>query len=62
VANLKVERDYHKAMEVVLQRTQKMESGYDRPHWSTPVRKMCIPLHSPEDKERSFEWQKVKMN
>jgi len=62
VANLKVERDYHKAMEVVLQRTQKMEGGHDRPHWSTPVRKMCIPLRSPEDEERSFKWQKAKMN
>jgi site-specific recombinase XerD len=44
VADLKVERDYHKAMEVVLQRTQGTE---DRPRaWSTVRRKggTVIPL------------------
>lgn len=61
VANLKVERDYHKAMEVVLQKTQGKE---DRPRervWSTPVRRggTCIPLHAPvEDTERSDAWVK----
>lgn len=44
VANLKVERDYHKAMEVVMQKTQGAE---DRPRtWSTVKRKggTIIPL------------------
>jgi hypothetical protein len=48
-ANLKVQRDYYKAMEVVLQRTQ--EHGYNNgrqkegtvPPWR--VRRTCIPLH-----------------
>jgi site-specific recombinase XerD len=72
VANLKVERDYHKAMEVVLQRTQRREDEYDHPRksttWSTPVRKkggMCIPLRPREEarvqpvdeKERSHGWR-----
>ncbi|MDY0111225.1 MAG: tyrosine-type recombinase/integrase [Candidatus Krumholzibacteria bacterium] len=60
VANLKVERDYHKAMEVVLQKTQGKE---DRPRervWSTPVRRggTCIPLKPVKDTERSDEWVK----
>ena len=72
VANLKVERDYHKAMEVVLQRTQGREDEHDHPRkspaWITPVRKkggMCIPLRPREEAgvqpveetERSDGWR-----
>jgi site-specific recombinase XerD len=52
-ANLKVQRDYYKAMELVLQRTQ--EHGDDNgrrkeatvPSWR--VRRSCIPLHPREN-------------
>jgi site-specific recombinase XerD len=52
-ANLKVQRDYYKAMEVVLQRTQ--EHGFNNgkqkaatvPPWQ--VRRTCIPLHRHEN-------------
>jgi site-specific recombinase XerD len=71
VANLKVERDYYKAMEVVLQRTHGREDGHDHPRtstWSTPVRRnggTCIHLHPREkagvqpveEKERSHRWR-----
>jgi hypothetical protein len=48
-ANLKVQRDYYKAMELVLQRTQEYRDDNGRrkeatvPSWR--VRRMCIPLH-----------------
>ena len=56
-ANLKVQRDYYKAMELVLQRTQ--EHGYNSgrqkegtvPPWR--VRRTCIPLHRREEAEDS---------
>jgi site-specific recombinase XerD len=53
VANLKVQRDYYKAMELVLQRTQERSHTTGRqkekavPSWQ--VRRMCIPLHSQEE-------------
>jgi site-specific recombinase XerD len=56
-ANLKVQRDYYKAMELVLQRTQ--EHGYNNgrqkegtvPPWR--VRRTCIPLHRRENADDS---------
>jgi len=55
VANLKAQRDYHKAMEIVLQRTNGRKDGRDHSRkstpWSTPVRKeggTCIHLHPRE--------------
>lgn len=56
-ANLKVQRDYYKAMELVLQRTQ--EHGGDNgrrkeapvPPWR--VRRTCIPLHPRENADDS---------
>lgn len=39
VANLKVQRDYYKAMETVLQRTQKTDEDRTRP-WATARRRM----------------------
>jgi site-specific recombinase XerD len=56
-ANLKVQRDYYKAMELVLQRTQ--EHGDDKgrrkeatvPPWR--VRRACIPLHPRENADGS---------
>jgi site-specific recombinase XerD len=62
-ANLKVQRDYYKAMELVLQRTQDRTGTQKEgtvPPWQ--VRRMCIPLHpredAPEDKanEGSQRW------
>jgi len=55
VANLKVQRDYYKAMEVVLQRTQGREDEGDRSYHSPPTRQAkrqdgnCIRLY-PEEK------------
>jgi site-specific recombinase XerD len=52
-ANLKVQRDYYKAMEAVLQRTQEHGDHNGRqkegtvPPWR--VRRACIPLHRRED-------------
>jgi hypothetical protein len=64
VANLKVERDYHKAMEVVLQKTQGAEDHLRA--WSTVRRKggTLIPLKPGEDTERSNGWvqERIKRN
>ena len=66
-ANLKVQRDYYKAMELVLQRTQ--EHGDDNgrrkeatvPPWR--VRRTCIPLHRREDADDSGrEWMAGRAN
>jgi len=57
VANLKVQRDYYKAMELVLQRTQERngESQKNVRHWATPAKRTaCIRLVDAE--ERSHEW------
>ena len=51
VANLKVQRDYYKAMETVLQRTQKREEDRKRP-WAT-TRRRALRL---VDDERSHGW------
>lgn len=64
-ANLKVQRDYYKAMELVLQRTQG-NPGRQRndtvPPWQ--VRRMCTPLRPREEAggeaEGSQRWQAVK--
>jgi site-specific recombinase XerD len=45
-ANLKVQRDYYKAMELVLQRTQERPAKGAVPSWR--VRRACIPLHPRE--------------
>jgi site-specific recombinase XerD len=56
-ANLKVQRDYYKAMEVVLQRTQEHGGKNGRqkegtvPPWR--VRRTCLPLHRREDADES---------
>ena len=56
-ANLKVQRDYYKAMELVLQRTQAHgynsggQKGDTVPPWR--VRRTCIPLHRQEDADDS---------
>jgi len=68
VANLKVQRDYHRAMELVLQRTQEKDEG-DRKNvgrrWVIPVKRTaCISLVGSTE-ERSHEWraaEKTKRN
>jgi len=51
VANLKVQRDYYKAMELVMQRTQKYDTGKDR---------FREDLKLVENEQRSHGWQAVK--
>jgi hypothetical protein len=43
VANLKVQRDYYKAMEIVLQRTQGRDEDRKRP-WATARRRASLQL------------------
>ena len=74
VANLKVRRDYYKAMEAVLQRTQGREDGGDHPRKAalqSTTGGTCIHLHPREktdvkpveDKERSHGWrERVRRN
>jgi integrase len=56
-ANLKVQRDYYKAMELVLQRTQEHGENSGRrkegtvPPWR--VRRTCLPLHRRADADGS---------
>jgi site-specific recombinase XerD len=52
VANLKVQRDYYKAMETVLQRTQGNDEDRKRP-WATAKRRASLRL---VDDERSHGW------
>lgn len=47
VANLKVQRDYYKAMEAVLQRTQKTDEDRTRP-WATARRRLRLVERSDE--------------
>ena len=53
VANLKVQKDYYKAMETVLQRTQGRDENRKRP-WATAKRTASVRL---VDGERSHGWQ-----
>ena len=56
VANLKVQRDYYKAMELVLQRTQEhgiRTEGRKRHRSTWRVRRTCIPLHPRENADDS---------
>jgi len=52
VANVKVQRDYYKAMETVLQRTQGRDEDRKRP-WATARRRASLRL---VDDERSHGW------
>ncbi len=56
VANLKVQRDYYKAMETVLQRTQGRNGGGQKNgrHWE---RKASIHLIESSAEKRSHEWR-----
>ncbi len=57
-ANLKVQRDYYQAMELVLQRTQDGNDNGRKKEGTVPpwrVRRMCIPLHRRKDAD-SAEW------
>jgi hypothetical protein len=66
-ANLKVQRDYYKAMELVLQRTQEhrddsgRRKGVTVPPWR--VRRTCFPLHPRENADgRGREWMAGRAN
>jgi len=55
VANLKVQRDYYKAMEKVLQRTQGKDDDRKRP-WTTARRRASLHLVESAE-ERSHGWK-----
>ena len=57
VANLKVQRDYYKAMEKVLQRTQGKDDDRKRP-WTTARRRASLHLVESAE-ERSHGWRVV---